>query len=250
MRDQNLARQVQSACEARSLSIITEIQTTYRQQMDKEAELADLQAQLENTEAQLRQLDNDKAALDAQMAPMIEEANFRERCADDGWFRFKTARCWELSFRDLFENRYQHLNDQLADINRDWQSTYELRDRLTRQRYDLGEQAGQARNRAAQLEAQRRELEVRDAAARAAVTTLSDIYLFWSLAETLIRQTLGGEVKSLRRLLDALDQTTPAPDFIDFRIPQRARSLRDTMLEFGRSLNSGQNFLISDAACT
>ena len=66
----------------------------------------------------------------------------------------------------------------------------------------------------------------------------------------MIRQTLGGEVKSLRRLLDALDQTTPAPDFIDFRIPQRARSLRDTMLEFGRSLNSGQNFLISDAACT
>ena len=44
--------------------------------MDKEAELADLQAQLENTEAQLRQLDNDKAALDAQMAPMIEEASF------------------------------------------------------------------------------------------------------------------------------------------------------------------------------
>jgi DNA repair exonuclease SbcCD ATPase subunit len=244
-----LAEGMQRACEEHSLQIITQIQTTYQQEKETESKLKDIQSELEAKQAESAKLDNDLADLQTQMAPLIEEAHFRNQCAADSWFFFKTGRCWELSFQDAFDNRYKRVNSQILEKSQQRQTTWQLRDQLIHRRYALLEQAAQARNRVNELEALRRDLEKADEASRAAVSTLSDVYKFWSEAETQIRTQVSGGVKSLRRLITSLDTSSVSPDFTNYEVPQKARSLRDILVEFGRSLDSGKNFLAAGSMC-
>jgi hypothetical protein len=247
-RYRTLARTMESTCQTRSVAIVNEIAATYQQQQRKEAEAADLEARSRNLGAQLQQLQSNIAALQARMQPLIEEANFRNACASDAWFYFKTGRCWELGFKDLFENRYRHLNNEAADLNRQQQNARQERGRLDQERRLRTNEANEARNRVAQLEAQRRHLESLDRATRGAATSLSDITLFWAQAETIMQGRLSNGIEMLRDVVPSLDRTADAPVFDDID-KRQIRSLRDTMIDFSQSIDSGKNFLSSDPEC-
>ena len=244
-----LARTIGSACQTRSVAVIDEIQTTHQQEQQKQDELAQLQARSQNRDAQWQQLQSDIGRVNAERQPLIEEAKYRNRCASEPGLWFQGGnRCWEFSFQDAFNNRYQHLNDHLADLQRQQQSLMQVRGDLAQDRARLQNEANQARNRKAELEAQRRRLESLDRATRAAATTLSNIVLFWSNAETMMQGRMSNGIDLLRDVVPALDQTVDAPVFDDFD-KQQVRSLRETMLAFAQTIDAGKNFLSSDLAC-
>jgi predicted nuclease with TOPRIM domain len=245
----DLAQKAKSACRARAIAVTNEIQSTYQQEQEKTEELARLQARSQNLDAQLRQLQSDIAGVNAQRQPLIEEAKYRNRCASEpGLWLQGGNRCWELSFQDAFNNRYQHVNDQLKDLQglqqRKFQEQQDLAGGIAR----LQNEANQVRDRKAQLEAQRRSLESLDRASRAAVATLSDINLFWAQAEAIMQGRMSNGIDLLRDVVPALDKDIEAPLFDDFD-KQQIRSLRVAMLDFAQSVDSGKNFLSSNLAC-
>jgi predicted nucleic acid-binding Zn-ribbon protein len=244
-----LAQTMGSACQERSVAVIDEIQTTHQQERQKQDELAQLQTRSTNLDAQWQQLQSDTGRVNAQRQPLIEEAKYRNRCAAEPGLWFEGGnRCWELSAQDLFNNRYQHVNDELADLQRQQQNLLQVRGDLAQERARLQTEADQARNRKAELEAQRRRLESLDRATRAAATTLSSINMFWSKAETIMQGRMSNGIELLRDVVPMLDKTVDAPLFDDFD-KQQIRSLRDSMLDFAQSADSGKNFLSNDLAC-
>ncbi len=244
-----LAQTMGSACQARSVAVVNEIQTTYQQEKQKEDELTELKARSQNLDAQSQQLQSDIGRVNAEKQPLIEEAKYRNRCAAEPGLWFQGGnRCWEFSVQDAFNNRYQHVNDHLADLQRQQRNLLQVGGDLARESARLQNEANQARNRKAELEAQRRRLETLDRATRAAATTLSDINLFWSQAETMMRGRMSNGIELLRDVVPALDKTAEAPLFDNFD-KQQVRSLRDTMLDFAQSIDSGKNFLSSDLTC-
>jgi hypothetical protein len=244
-----LAQTMGSACQARSVAVVNEIQTTYQQEKQKEDELAQLKARSQNLDAQSQQLQSDIVRVNAERQPLIEEAKYRNRCSSEPGLWFEGGnRCWEFSFQDAFNNRYKHVNNHLADLQREQQNLLQVRGDLAQGRARLQNEANQARNRKAELEAQRRRLESLDRATRAAATTLSKIVLFWSNAETIMQGRMSNGIELLRDVVPALDKTSDAPLFDDFD-KRQMRSLRDTMLDFSQSIDSGKNFISSDLVC-
>jgi DNA repair exonuclease SbcCD ATPase subunit len=244
-----LARTMESACQTRSVAVVNEIQATYQQEQQKQDELAQLQARSQNLEAQAQQLQSDIARVNAERQPLIGEAKYRNRCSSEPGLWFEGGnRCWEFSFQDAFNNRYEHVNKHLGDLQRQQQHLLQVRGNLAQERARLQNEANQASNRKAELETQRRRLESLDRATRAAATTLSNIVLFWSNAETIMQGRMSNGIELLRDVVPALDKTSDAPVFEDFD-KRQMRSLRDTMLDFSQSIDSGKNFISSDLAC-
>jgi DNA repair exonuclease SbcCD ATPase subunit len=245
----DLAQNAQSACQARAIAVTNEIQSTYQQEQEKTEELGRLQARSQNLDAQLRQLQSDIARVNAERQPLIEEAKYRNRCKDDWKLWLEGGnRCLEFSFQDAFNNRYQHVNDHLADLQGQQQRLSQEQQNLAGDLGRLQNEANQVRDRKGQLEAQRRRLEGLDRAARAAVATLSDINLFWAQAEAIMQGRMSNGIELLRDVVPALDKDVEAPMFDDFD-KQQIRSLRVAMLDFAQSVDSGKNFLSSDLAC-
>jgi hypothetical protein len=244
-----LAQKAQLSCQARAIAVTNEIQTTYQQEKQKENELAELATRSANLDTQWEKLQSDIVKVNAERQPLIEEASYRNRCANDWKLWLEGGnRCWDLSFQDAFNNRYQHVNNHLADLQGQQQSLLQVRSNLGLDRVRLQNEANQARTRKDELEAQRRRLEGLDRATRAAVTTLSDINLFWAQAEAIMNGRMSNGLDLLRDVVPALDKTVEAPLFDDFD-KQQIRSLRDTMVDFAQSVDSGKNFLSSDLAC-
>jgi predicted nucleic acid-binding Zn-ribbon protein len=243
------AQQAQSSCQARSIAVTGEIQSTYQREQQTEDELSQLQARSRNLDAQLQQLQSDIVRVNTERQPLVDEANYRNRCASEPglWLEIGN-RCWELSFQDAFNNRYQHVNNQLTELQGRQQNLQQVRGDLTRDNARLQNEANQARTHKAELEAQRRRLEGLDRATRAAVTALSDINLFWAQAEAIMKGRLSNGIELLRDVVPALDKAVEAPLFDDFD-KQQIRSLRNTMLDFAQSVDSGKNFLSTDLAC-
>jgi predicted nucleic acid-binding Zn-ribbon protein len=245
----DLAQKAQSSCQARAIAVTNEIQTTYQQEQQKTEELAGLQARSKNLDAQLRQLQSDIARVNAERQPLIEEAKYRNRCKDDWKLWLEGGnKCWEFSFQDAFNNRYQRVNDQLADLQGQQQRLFQEQQNLNRDSVRVQNEANQASARKGQLEAQRRGLEGLDRATRAAVATLSDINLFWAQAEAIMQGRMSNGIDLLRDVVPALDKEVEAPMFDDFD-KQQIRSLRVAMVDFAQSVDSGKNFLSSDLAC-
>jgi hypothetical protein len=245
----DLAQNAQSACQARAIAVTNEIQSTYQQEQEKTEELGRLQARSQNLDAQWQQMQTDIVRVNAERQPLVEEAKYRNRCASEpGLWLQGGNRCWEYSFQDAFNNRYQHVNNHLADLQGQQQNLLQVRGNLAGEIARLQNEANQARDRKAQLEAQRRSLESLDRASRAAVATLSDINLFWAQAEAIMQGRMSNGIDLLRDVVPALEKDVEAPLFDDFD-KQQIRSLRVAMLDFAQSVDSGKNFLSSDLAC-
>ena len=244
-----LAQQAQSSCQARSIAVTGEIQSTYQREQQTEDELSQLQARSKNLDAQLQQLQSDIVRVNTERQPLVDEANYRNRCASEPglWLEIGN-RCWDLSFQDAFNNRYQHVNNQLTELQGRQQNLLQVRGDLTRDSARLQNESNQARTQKTKLEEQRRRLEGVDRATRAAVTALSDIILFWAQADAIMRGRLSNGIELLRDVVPALDKAVEAPLFDDFD-KQQIRSLRVAMLDFAQSVDSGKNFLTSDLAC-
>src|SRR6185437_3894955 len=104
-----LAQTMGSACQARSIAVINEIQTSHQQEQQKQDDLAQLQARSQGLDAQWQQLQSDIGRVNTERQPLLEEAKYRNRCAaEPGLWLQGGNRCWEFSFQDAFNNRYQH----------------------------------------------------------------------------------------------------------------------------------------------
>lgn len=243
------AQTMEQTCQNRSIAVVDEIANTHALQRQKETDLANLQPRFASLDAQLRQVGERKDALDQREREILDDLNFLEDCNRRGfWYYAFTGRCIKLGWRQEFQGGFWLDTTERADINNQLTQLSAQRSELTGEQGRLRGEEADARSRITQLEADRRRLEILDRATRAAATTLSDIALFWSQAEIVIRQRLAGDIAMLRTLLPALDKTGPAPAFDDYE-KQDIRSLRDTMFDFSRSLDAGRNFLASDLAC-
>jgi hypothetical protein len=164
-----LAQTMGSACQARSVAVIDQIQTTNQQEQQKQDELAQLQARSENLQAQAQQLQSDIAGVNAKRQPLIEKAKYRNAA--------RRSRALVRGGQSMLgaerprpvNNRYQHVNDELADLQRQQQILLQVRGDLAQERARLQTEADQARNRRPSSR-QRRRLEL-DRATRAAATT-------------------------------------------------------------------------------
>ena len=122
------------------------------------------------------------------------------------------------------------------------------RERIENQRRDLRDQAADARGQAYRLHMQRESLQRLDEAARRAVTDIDEIKRFWNDVQQVTLVRTSDDVDLLRRLARRLEKTSVGPAFDD-PAKQRIRSLRETMLEFGQSVRSNQNFVTLDQSC-
>lgn len=166
-------------CETKSTEVTDAIARKYAKQTKNEALLRDLDFKLAGNAARATQLDAELADLAKKQQVFVEEANFRKRCADDGWFYFKTGRCWELGFRDLFENRVTNINRQAADRR-------ETRKKLNLEAITLGREATGLRGEHARLGREiealkqaRTGLNAKSGELRKAATEFSSLAQFW-----------------------------------------------------------------------
>jgi len=81
----------------------------------------------------------------------------------------------------------------------------------------------------------------------AVIIALASLQSFAEAKELSVVGT-GDGIELLRDVVPMLDKTVDAPLFDDFD-KQQIRSLRDTMLDFAQSADSGKNFLSNDLAC-
>jgi hypothetical protein len=191
-----LAKKMEPRCQARSIEITDQIQSSNKREQEIQDYLGHtLQPKSDALDAQWQQLQKDLVRVSTERQPLVEEANYRNRCASEPGLWFEGGnRCWDLSFQDAFNNRYKHVNEHLADLQNQQQNLLQARGNLAQERARLENEAAQARNRMAELEAQRRHLEQLDRAARSAVTTLSNINLFWSQAQTIMQGRMSNTI--------------------------------------------------------
>ncbi|HET6941470.1 MAG TPA: hypothetical protein VFH89_04845 [Sphingomicrobium sp.] len=200
-------------CETKSIEVTNTIAEAYADQTRNEALLKDLDAKVAGNAERMKQLDLELQTLKTQQDAFVEEANFRQKCANDGWFYFKTGRCWELGFKDLFENRVTNLNQQAADRR-------ETRARLQSESWTAGseaerlrEQQGSIGREIERLKAERAGLDARSGELRKTATSLSTLALFWGQLETSAGGRSLNQVRlailtlSFDRDLSALDPT-------------------------------------------
>jgi hypothetical protein len=239
-----------AACEKRSLAVVAEISQTYAEEKALDHDVQTLAAQQADLNAQHAKLASDAAVLEAQMVPLRAEAQVRKRCAESvaGWFE-NFGTCMSLGFQDLFERRVDHLNNEARDLQRRRQELRAQAAALDQRLAARRAEKAQKERRARDLAAHRQRLEGQDRALRAAVTSLSDITVFWGRAESLAAVRVGSRVAVLKDLLPLLDQTSNRPVF-DAYDREEIRSLRTTMLDFSRTLDAGTNFLLSPAICS
>jgi hypothetical protein len=189
------------------------------------------------------------ALLELKQNELGEQSVSRYKCqTGSGWYNFKTADCWKFSFEDMFTNRFAQLQRDAAELNRQKTEFSQTRSALDAERSQRLAEAAQTRDRITQLEADRRRLEILDQRHPRRRDQPLGHRAVLSRAEIVIRQRLAGDIEMLRTLLPALDKTGPAPAFDDYE-KEDIRSLRDTMVDFSRSIDAGRNFLTSDVAC-
>lgn len=241
------AAATEAGCRARSLEIVDKIALTYRDQQSIEAQQADITAQLENATAQSRALSAELATLRTREAQLAEEAKFRRKCQDFG-FALGHPRCLKLGLQDIFENRVSNLRKEMGEITQRQRALARKKSTLRQRERDLQRKSAAALSRRADLLAARERLEDLDRAARLATTNLSDVAYFWSRARTALEGDISNRIVLFGDLLPALDEASEGQAF-DAYDRRDIRSLRDAILDLGRSMDRGGTVFAATGIC-
>ncbi|WP_291298890.1 hypothetical protein [Elioraea sp.] len=243
------ARAASHRCEARSLALIGEIEGAFQRQQAVEAEQQRLAAELSVQNEQAGRDAEQIRALENQMHALAQEVSFRNQCnADLGFYFRHIDRCFGAVAETMFTTRDQQLRNAYDDVNRmRMQRTMQLR-QLEAQERDLDDRIAGTRREVAALQSRRAALSQQDEAVRLAITSLSDVTVFWDGARSLLSHRVGDRLDLLNDLLPTLDRTKKRPVF-DRADRNEIKSLRDTLLDFARSVDDRNNFLLAPAIC-
>jgi septal ring factor EnvC (AmiA/AmiB activator) len=183
------------------------------------------------------------------MHALAQDMNFRNRCNADIRFYFDHFdRCFVAVGETVFTTRDQQIRSAYDDINRmRTQRTMQLR-QLEAQERDLDDRIAGTRREVAALQSRRAALSQQDEAVRLAITSLSDVTVFWDGARSLLSHRVGDQLGLLNDLLPTLDRTKKRPVF-DRADRAEIKSLRDTLLDFAKSVDGRNNFLLAPAIC-
>jgi uncharacterized protein YlxW (UPF0749 family) len=242
------ARQMQANCANRRVEAMNQVQEAYHQAQEEEGKLGELQARLRGLNERSQSTRSMLERLGREMRPVIEEINFANKCESDVGFAITTPKCYELAFKQAFTNHYDRLNNDMRHFAELRDSLLQDRERLNEELRRTQNEADSARRRVHELNALVPHLERLGDAAGYAMTTLSDIEMFWSDADTILQGRVSGDIRRLHNVVRRLDRPTSAPLFDDFD-KDRVRSLRARMLDFAQSVDSGKNVLSKNLAC-
>lgn len=243
-----LARQMQANCANRRVDAMNQVQQAYHQVQQEEEEERRLQAELRGLDERSRYTLSMLERLGREMQPVIEEIKFVNQCNSDAGFAIKTPKCWEAAFKQVFTNHYDRLNNDMRQLAALRDSLLRDREKLNGELHRTHEEANSARRRIQELQGLIPHLENLGNAAGQAMTTLSDIEIFWSDADTILQGRVSGDIRRLRNAVQVLNRPAPAVLFDDFN-QKRIQSLRNTMLDFAQSVDSGKNVLSNNLAC-
>jgi len=243
-----LARQMQANCANRRLDAMNQVQVAHHQAQQEEETERRLQAELRGLDERSRGTRSMLERLGREMQPVIAEIQFVNKCNSDAGFWIKTPKCWEAAFKQGFTDHYDRLNNDMRQFGAVRDSLLRDREKLNEDLHRTQNEVNSARRRIHELDALVPHLERLADAAGYAMTTLSDIEMFWSDADTILQGRVSGDIRRLRTVVQRLDRPTPALLFDDFN-QKRIQSLRNTMLDFAQSVDSGKNVLSSNLAC-
>ncbi|WP_291298889.1 hypothetical protein [Elioraea sp.] len=243
------ARTAEQQCQARSLQLISAIETNYARQRELERQDAQLEAEIR---VQRDQAARDAATLTttAQLAEIHrQETVFRARCKSDNAFYYEHfGQCFIRVWEDRFTTRAEQIQHEVDDLTRRSQALAAAINEAVKHQQALQDELAQHKGEESLLQAQRPVLEQQDRAVRLAITSLSDVTVFWDTALSLLTVNVANRLGLLRDLLPTLDVTSHAPVFDDYDRAE-IRSLRATLLDFAKTVDNRNNFLSTPTIC-
>jgi hypothetical protein len=242
-------RSAEQQCQARSLQLISAIETNHARQRELERQDAQLEAEIR---VQRDQAARDAATLTttAQLAEIHrQETLFRSRCkSEDAFYYANFGQCFIRVWEDRFTTRAEQIQHEVDDLTRRGLALQAAINEAVKHQQALQDELAQHKGEESLLQAQRPVLEQQDRAVRLAITSLSDVTVFWDRALSLLTVNVANRLGLLRDLLPTLDTTSHAPVFDDYDRAE-IRSLRATLTDFAKSVDNRNNFLTTPTIC-
>jgi hypothetical protein len=233
--------------EEEARAVIEQVTQTFRAEEAAGSQVRELTASVADLNAQLQAANQLRSMLETHAALYRQEVRMRQECRAqplEGFFY--SGECWRLSFADVFENRWIHLNNAIAGNNTQRNNIESALRDLNRQLASQQNLLRETGARKAQLESQRQALHRQAGVLRAAVVSLGDASLFWMDTVTVIGSRIDSiEMlqQNVRLLMRRASRESPAPVF-DSYDKEEVRSLEATLLDFARTLDNQTNILL------
>ncbi|WP_144186776.1 hypothetical protein [Elioraea rosea] len=245
------ARAAEQQCQARSVALISAIETNHARQQELERQDEQLGAEIRVQREQVENYLAGQGPLGARAREIREEIHFTALCINDNGFYYDTrnfGRCFVKVWESRTSTRIGQLNDELNDLSRRYMALQNAINAAEEKQRMLQSELAVHRTETAELRAQRAGLEQQDRAVRLAVVALSDVTVFWDKALSLLGVNVANRLGLLKDLLPTLDVTSHVPVFDDYDRSE-IRSLRATLHDFATSVDERDNFLLAPAIC-
>src|SRR5215831_8734877 len=211
------AEEAEKRRQAEALEVTTLITQTKQAEDAADKEVGVLQAKIAGLQAHRANVVQNLEKLNQQAAPLRQEAEMRQRCdASVGSFFSNFGECMRLGFADLFWQQWQRTNNDIRDLNIQYQQAVNALQDPTKQLGPVEALLNQTRSRKTKLESDRKRLEQQAGVLKAAVVSLMDASLFWRDTVTLIGSSVTS-IETLQQgvqlLIQRADKRSEAPVF-------------------------------------
>ena len=245
---QTQADQQRQQCVSQIQTLEQQIGDLYQQEQQLNQQASNLRAQLSSTEIQEDELEKRLQQLNQQLAAAQSNLHNRQKKLNEvkKWF-WVPGYGQYLAIRTLVDDDINKVNS-LSNTLRDTQHQLHAKRINFQQIKRLGDDLERASHVADALQTQltqtRQKLRAQVKAFKDTYEFLANSALFWGTVKQILDKKVEDAVEDLNLIIDELGQELALPAFDD--IEQEVHlDMKDALLEFSRTLDSGQNFLVS-----